>query len=376
MVKQSRDGNRMAELQSINKALLVYQSFGGSSSMGTYNIIYISLSDSDSQCGSYYGTLSATSTGWNYHCSPEADYRKTDGNGWIPVDLTSVESSSGALFASLPIDPNNTATSQHYYTYIPGSWALSTLMESTKYLAANATADGGWVSTRFEVGNNLSLNIAVNCGGFDYEGQRYAGIQIGTQCWMAENLNVGTMITSCDGGYVGACTNNSETPQDQGTSCSSIKKYCYHDDEAYCTSKGAWYQWDQAMCGSTSAGAQGICPDGWHVPADSDWHILEEYLKDDGQACNPARNGTYECIPAATELKVGGSSSFNALYNGRRFESGLFSNDIINGVYLWTSSQYDTTRAPFRFMYSSYSGTRRDAAVQKAQGLGIRCVKD
>jgi prepilin-type N-terminal cleavage/methylation domain-containing protein len=162
MVKQSRDGNRMAELQSINKALLVYQSFGGSSSMGTSNIIYISLPDSDSQCGSYYGTLSATSTGWNYHCSPEVDYRKTDGTGWLPVDLTSVESSSGALFASLPIDPNNTATSQHYYTYIPGSWALSTVMESTKYLASNATSDGGQSSTRFEVGNDLSLNSVVS----------------------------------------------------------------------------------------------------------------------------------------------------------------------------------------------------------------------
>ena len=157
MIKQTRDSNRIAELNQINKALLIFQSFSGTG-MGTNNTIYISLPDTDSQCGSYYGQLTATSTGWNYHCSTTANYRKVDGNGWIPVDLTSVQSSAGTLFSALPIDPVNTAADGYYYTYIPGSWALSATMESDKYLASNATTDGGSVSTRFETGNELALN--------------------------------------------------------------------------------------------------------------------------------------------------------------------------------------------------------------------------
>lgn len=126
--------------------------------MGTHNTIYISLPDTDPQCGSYYGQLTATSTGWNYHCSTSANYTKINGTGWIPVDLTSVQFSAGTLFASLPKDPINTVANGYYYTYIPGSWALSATMESEKYIASNAANDGGQVSTRFEVGNEIVLN--------------------------------------------------------------------------------------------------------------------------------------------------------------------------------------------------------------------------
>jgi uncharacterized protein (TIGR02145 family)/prepilin-type N-terminal cleavage/methylation domain-containing protein len=361
MVKQSRDGNRMAELQSINKALLVYQSFGGSSSMGTSNIIYISLPDSDSQCGSYYGTLSATSTGWNYHCSPAADYRETDGTGWIPVDLTSVESSSGSLFASLPIDSTNTATGQLYYTYIPGSWALSTLMESTKYLAANATSDGGQSSTRFEVGNNLSLNSAVDCTGFTYGGQEYGAVIIGTQCWMSETLNVGTMTA-------GANTQGTDCP-----SASEIEKYCYDNLESNCTADGGLYQWNQAMCGSTTDGAQGICPDDWHVATDAEWHILENYLKDDGQTCDAARTYDYDCIPAGTKLNSGGSANFDAVIGGYRTNNGTFNYINANGQ-TWSSLE-SGANAWIRLFLPSNTGVFR-RALAKVYGLNIRCVKD
>jgi len=162
MVKQSRDGNRMVELQSINKALLLFQSFGGSSeSMGTHGDVYVSLPSSNSDCSDL--GLPVLSTG-SYHCATASNYRNTDGTGWIPVNFTSIQSNAGSLFANLPIDPVNTVANDYYYTYIPGSWALSATMESEKYLAANAVNDGGQLDTRFEVGNSLSLNGSLrNC---------------------------------------------------------------------------------------------------------------------------------------------------------------------------------------------------------------------
>jgi uncharacterized protein (TIGR02145 family)/prepilin-type N-terminal cleavage/methylation domain-containing protein len=351
MVKQSRDGNRMAELQSINKALLVYQSFGGSSSMGTSNIIYISLPDSDSQCGSYYGTLTATSSPWNYHCSPEADYRKTDGTGWIPVDLTSVESSSGALFASLPIDPNNTATDQHYYTYIPGSWALSTTLESTKYLAANATSDGGQSSTRFEVGNNLSLNSNLDCTGFTYGGQNYTTVLIGSQCWMAENLN-----------YDNGCSSEIwENYVDVG--------WCGYYTGGPFTDEGLLYQWSAAMNDSTTAGAQGICPSGWHIPTDAEWRILIE-----GQATVGCESSIgWQCSPAGTELKSGGSTGFDGILAGQRKDDGAF-NARLSNAYFWSSVE-SGSNAWRRYLNSGYDTVYRNAA-NKPYSYSVRCLKD
>ncbi len=49
------------------------------------------------------------------------------------------------------------------------------------------------------------------------DGQIYNQITIGSQCWMAENLNIGTMINSCSGG-----SSSNGTQTNNGT----IEKYC------------------------------------------------------------------------------------------------------------------------------------------------------
>ncbi len=99
--------------------------------------------------------------------------------------------------------------------------------------------------------------------GVDYNGQNYSVIEMGTQCWFAENLNAGTMI---NGG------------NDQGTSCNDIEKYCYNNNEDNCNTFGGLYQWDQAMCGEITEGVRGICPYGWRIPTHDDWTTLELYV--------------------------------------------------------------------------------------------------
>jgi uncharacterized protein (TIGR02145 family) len=79
------------------------------------------------------------------------------------------------------------------------------------------------------------------------DGQSYSTVLIGTQCWMAENLNIGTMLTGS-----GNQTDNN-----------TIEKYCYHDSTSYCDTYGGLYQWNQMMQYDTIAGTQGICPSGW-----------------------------------------------------------------------------------------------------------------
>ena len=93
---------------------------------------------------------------------------------------------------------------------------------------------------------------AFNCGSTltDYrDNQTYPTVLIGTQCWMAKNINIGTRI---DG-----TSNMSNT----GT----IEKYCSGNLESTCDVYGGLYQWAEMMQYSTTQGVQGICTPGWHI---------------------------------------------------------------------------------------------------------------
>ena len=76
---------------------------------------------------------------------------------------------------------------------------------------------------------------------------------------MKENLNVGTRI------------NGTEDMTDNGV----IEKYCYYNDPTNCEKYGGLYQWSEMMGYVNIPGAKGICPDGWHIPSDEEWKILE-----------------------------------------------------------------------------------------------------
>ncbi len=74
------------------------------------------------------------------------------------------------------------------------------------------------------------------------DGKVYTTIQIGTQCWMAENLNIGTMINGSSNQ-----TNNA-----------TLEKYCFSDNTGNCDIYGGLYQWDEVMQYVTTEGTQDI----------------------------------------------------------------------------------------------------------------------
>ena len=113
---------------------------------------------------------------------------------------------------------------------------------------------------RATIDSNVILGMP--CPGIEtieYEGQIYNTVQIGNQCWLKENLNVGTRV------------NLSDNQIDDGM----IEKYCYDDIEDSCLIYGGLYQWNEAMQYATLEGTQGFCPDGWHIPTDEEFKILE-----------------------------------------------------------------------------------------------------
>ncbi len=222
--------------------------------------------------------------------------------------------------------------------------------------SANITVSGGVVS--------LSTTSTWTCGDNivdQRDNKIYTTVLIGTQCWMAQNMNIGTKTA-------GANT--------QGTDCPSavaIEKYCYSDNEANCTTYGGLYQWNQMMCGSTTEGIQGICPTDWHIPTDAEQYTLENYLKDNGQTCDASRSSAYDCATAGTKLKSGGTSNFNGLLAGYRSTDGSFSY-LSSYTLLWSSTQSGTS-AWYRNLHSGNTTVTRNLDG-KAYGFSVRCLKN
>ncbi|HEY4499527.1 MAG TPA: LamG domain-containing protein [Candidatus Paceibacterota bacterium] len=157
LFSQARDANRISEILSINKAIKIYQTLGGTTG-GVSDTVYISIPSNSATCvGLNLPTLPA---GWSYQCQTQDNFRKMNGTGWIPINFTTI--SAGSPFATLPIDPINDATKNLYYAYIDGggvvpSYEILATLESEKYLQDSSSKDGGTDPTKYEEGTNLIL---------------------------------------------------------------------------------------------------------------------------------------------------------------------------------------------------------------------------
>lgn len=220
----------------------------------------------------------------------------------------------------------------------------------------------------------LSFQFATNipCPGIPsitYEGQIYNTIQIFNQCWLKENLNVGTMI-----------------PSSQGMSNDGIiEKYCYNDSEDSCHIYGGLYQWDEMMQYYTYPGNQGICMSGWHIPTNEEWKILEGAVDSQYGPGNPEWGIiAWRGFDAGKNLKStsgwfeeGNGTDlygFTALPSGVRDYYGYTTN--LNKLALfWTSSGTNNINAWFRMLRYEYDGISNTDFL-KERGHSVRCLKD
>ncbi len=136
LLKQARDSTRLSDLQTLNKAIALFQADQVGKSLGDPNTIYISIPDptlsgnQTSTCSSL--NLPQLPSGYQYHCVSKDNLTKIDGKGWAPVPLKDI--SYGSPIPKLPIDPINQTSTGEYYTYIPGgSWELTALLTSQKH---------------------------------------------------------------------------------------------------------------------------------------------------------------------------------------------------------------------------------------------------
>lgn len=206
----------------------------------------------------------------------------------------------------------------------------------------------------------------------DSDGNWYKTVQIGTQCWMAENLNVGTMIGAIPNGALQTNNNIRE-------------KYCYNNDTNNCKIYGGLYEWNETIqYGLSDTGSvgttQGVCPVSWHIPTDKEWTKLTDALG--GVAVAGAKMkevGTAHW----TNPNVGAtdSSGFTALPGGWRYFAsfGAFSH-FLDRAHFWSATEgFNNVHGNSRRLDHDRTSVQRyisSNSSNKNNGFSVRCVKD
>lgn len=209
------------------------------------------------------------------------------------------------------------------------------------------------------VGLCFLYSVAVNIAVFaqetvkDIDGNEYRTVTIGDQVWMKDNLKV------------------SHNPAGD-----NVPAVCYENLPENCTLYGKLYTWNEIMDGSKNGCAQGLCPDGWHVPSDNEWKVLEMALGMSREEAERGDDYPWRGTDQGIQLSVAGASGFNFLDAGRRNGDGSFSSkDEV--AYFWTSTQAnDTSFAWRRCLATNNPGVGRWSTFPKTYAFSVRCLKD
>lgn len=226
-----------------------------------------------------------------------------------------------------------------------------------------------------------SVKIAFpTCGKLriDYQGETYPTVQIGTQCWLAKNMNVGIAVDS----FV------------EQTDNQTIEKYCYLDDSNNCSIYGGLYQWAEAvqyLNGANnfstlplpfSGNVRGICPKGWHIPNATEFCTLLSFL-DPTVDCNyygitgTDAGGKIKSTSTLWEPPNSGAinnSGFSAIPAGSRYWGGTYTG---KGRYseFWSTKEYSESSSIFYFTVYNNSKIFQYYGLKNI-GISIRCIQD
>ncbi|MDD3877342.1 MAG: FISUMP domain-containing protein [Bacteroidales bacterium] len=164
--------------------------------------------------------------------------------------------------------------------------------------------------------------------------KQYKWVRIGTQIWMAENLNFSTGNGS----------------------------WCFSDKSSSCLKFGRLYSWQSA---------RNACPQGWHLPTDSEWNQLEQSA---GLSTYDSRKTSWRGSHA-NAFKDGGRTGFNLTWGNYRLTDGSFFKEGTPLAAFWTSTTYDNDNAWYRYFGMNSNEVSRDWS-SKGLGLSVRCVRN
>jgi uncharacterized protein (TIGR02145 family) len=317
---------------------------------GTYNVTLTATNSfgSDDETKNNYITVGASGS------APVADFTadKTSITEGETVNFTD-QSTNDPTSWSWTFGDGGTSTEQNpSYQYNTEGTYNVTLTATNSYGSDYETKD-----------NFVTVELIMNipCPGMptlsDVDGNVYHTVQIGSQCWMLENLKT----TKYKNG-----TNIPLVTDDNAWGDLATPGYCWYDNDAasYKNPYGALYNWYVVNTGN-------LCPTGWHVATDAEWTTLTGYLGGESVAGGKLKSTTHWSSPNTGATN---ESGFTALPGGSRSRNGTFASVGSRGLW-WSSTEDVTGTAWRRVLDSDVSDIYRELNDERS-GFSIRCVKD
>ena len=261
------------------------------------------------------------------------------------------------------------------YVCTDGDWVVdskdksSSSVESSSGVIPSSDSESSSSRSIFEMSKDEFLNPRITYGTMTdtRDNKTYKTVKIGTQVWMAENLNYADSI---------------KTPSLKGNS------WCYDNKAENCDVTGRLYTWAAAIdsvalandadnpqiCGyfkecTLPTVVQGVCPEGWHLPTKTEWNTLFMAVGGSSAAGKALKSGSgWSDNGNGTD-----TYGFSALPAGYRNYSGNFY-DAGYGAYFWSASENGSSYAYYMRLYYYYE----DAYMyyyRKYYGYSVRCLQ-
>ena len=271
-------------------------------------------------------------------------------------------------------------------------------MSSSDIGNSSSSEDFANFSSSFDVISNTTETSSSSWPQYSYgeliderDGQVYKTVTIGSQTWMAENLNYAYTqpINGLDSGSW--CNNNDPENcakygrlytwaaamdsiayfKEENDNC---LKSCTHD----CEKCGLDVNWQIGTNFDKYKGFNilGVCPENWHIPSVNEWFILLDLVNtidlkstsgwlDDG-------NGTdilgFRLLPAGTNKKHNKNNNVGEI---TCFWTPLQGTNVLDET--GTNNYYEIAGV---FCFSSKSRNAAYKGEDKTSALSVRCIKD
>ena len=267
-----------------------------------------------------------------------------------PAEVTSSSSSVDTISSlSLQGDKNSSSSGQNEAS-------------SSSLKSESSSSDGDLLSS-----SSKDPELAEGFLTDPRDGQTYKTVTIGTQTWMAENLNYADSVM---------------TPSLKGRS------WCYDNNADSCAKYGRLYTWaaaidsvalqnqdDNLICGygrfcKSLLKKQGLCPDSWHLPDTTEWKMLFEAVGGQGVAGRALKT------QSSWSDNSGGTNNygFSALPSGyyREYDGFSYVNHLSN---FWTATE-TTSYTSYYISLESVGDAANRYDISKSNGFSVRCLKD
>ena len=191
------------------------------------------------------------------------------------------------------------------------------------------------------------------CGDpLEYQGYEYATVQIGEQCWFAENARYLPFVSPSDLGWEDDGGAHAYVAGYEGTSVEEAKTHSEYEEY------GTLYNF-------VSVQESLMCPQGWHVPSLSEWDVLKGSIGISSayklKSAPPVWDGTNEL-------------GFNAIRVPVRTSNGSFTD--YSKADFWTSTSIEESDNAWGQELNTGDDTFTDDPNGKGSGNPIRCIKD